>query len=167
MFEPLAPIITSVKNAGPTFYAAVFVATVILVGLPDNAIALLGLEEFRTAYRTYIGFAFVASSSLLFVYLTSTFRGLFSSAWRDWRLNKNARKILSELTDAEKKFLQPFIEEGENTRYAPISDGVAQGLELKKVVYRASNVSISNLTFPFNLQPYVRKLLKKHPDLIG
>jgi hypothetical protein len=42
-------------------------------------------------------------------------------------------------------------------------DGVAMGLEAKKIIYRSSNISAPGGTFPYNMQPYARKILNENP----
>jgi hypothetical protein len=81
------------------------------------------------------------------------------------RFIKGVRYQLSLLTLDEKDFLRPYIWGGENSNYAQFSDGVANGLAAKNIVYRASNMSVpgSLAAFPYNLQPYARAELIKHP----
>jgi len=76
---------------------------------------------------------------------------------REWRFKKGLQRKLLELTQAEKEFLRPFILQGDNTRYVSIYDGVANGLQGKGIVYRASNLSVPGtpgILFPWNLQSY-------------
>ena len=86
-----------------------------------------------------------------------------------WMFKRNALEILSELTAKEKQFLRAYIDDGENTKHAPINDGVACGLVAKKILYRASNLSLPGMPgmiFPYNMQPHARKILRKKPELI-
>lgn len=64
-----------------------------------------------------------------------------ANLFRHLRFRFHLRNTLRELTQAEKAFLRPFVIEGENT-YASINDGVANGLQGKGIVYRASNLSL-------------------------
>jgi Super-infection exclusion protein B len=166
VLESVAPLITAIKNAGPPIYAAVFIATLLLLFLPDPVITQLGLAEFRQSYRKYAGVALIASVSLLSVQVISTITFSVLSMWKTWRVSRNGLKKLAELTVEEKDFLRLFILTGQNTQYAPINDGVVKGLELKLLVYLASSMSVGGFDFAYNLQPYVRKLLKDRPDLL-
>jgi Super-infection exclusion protein B len=147
-------------------YAAVLIATLLLLFLPDPAITQLGLTEFTQSYRTYMGISLIASASLLSGHIIFAIATFVLSPWNTWRLNRNCIKKLAELTNEEKEFLLPFIVNGQNTQYAPINDGVVKGLELKRLIYRASTVSMSGFEFAYNLQPYVRSLLKDRPHLL-
>jgi hypothetical protein len=88
---------------------------------------------------------------------------------KEWRFRRNLQSTLLDLTHAEKEFLRPFILEGNNTRYVSISDGVANGLQAKGVIYRASNFSLGGrpgMLFPWNLQPYARRALNENRHLL-
>ena len=166
--EWIAPLITAIKSAGPPIYAAVLVATLLLLFLPDPFIAQLGLADFRQLYRTYAGIALIASASLLSVHVISRIAAFAMVKWEARRLHRDGLTTLAELTNEEKEFLRPFILKGENTRYASISDGVVKGLELKRLVYRAANVSVpgGHFHFPYNMQPYIRRILQERPQLL-
>ena len=76
---------------------------------------------------------------------------------------------MAALTADEKQMLRPYIFAGENTVYESIYDGVANGLVAKRILYRASNLSVPGtpgVLFPFNLQPQARIELTKHPDFL-
>ena len=170
MFETIAPLITAVRNAGPPIYAAVLVATLLLLLLPDPFLSQLGLTEIRQQYRTDIGIALIASASLL---LVSTFFALIpflTDRWKVWRLHRATFHSLKTLTAAEKEFLRPYILGGENSRNVSIYNGVANGLRAKAIIYRASDVTIPGvpgMLCPHNVQPYVRDLLNKHRNLLN
>src|SRR5450759_557295 len=109
MFEPIAPLITAVKNAGPPLYAAALVGSALLLFLPDSFISQIGLIEFRTAYRPELGAILIGSASLLVVYISLSAGRLAKSRWKTWRFDRNALQMLAELTEDEKQFLRPFV----------------------------------------------------------
>jgi len=166
VIESIAPLIIAVKKAGPPIYTALLIACSLLLFLPDPVLARFGLAEFLQSYRTYVGVGFIASLSLLAVTVLSVVISPIASAFEDWRFRRHGLRTLGELTNAEKQFLRPYIRDGENTHYASISDGVAQGLVGKNLIYRASHVSTSGMNFPYNLQPYARRLLIEHSHLL-
>ena len=170
MLELIGPLITAIKNAGPPIYAAALAATLFLFLLPHSVITELGiLAEFKKFIsRLELGLTLIASASLLVTHALFAAAPFISNRWRTWRLHRDAHNTLSELTNAEKVFLRKFIVDGENTQYASIYDGVANGLVGKGLVYRASEVSVpgSLMKFPFNLQPYARKILSNNRHLI-
>jgi superinfection exclusion protein B len=164
--EWIGALITAVKNAGPPIYAAVLIATLLLLLLPDHVVAQIGLDEFVKSYRMYIGIGLIASASLLSVHILSAVASFLLEPLEAWRLNRTGLRTLQALTEAEKEFIRPYIRQGENTRYTSVSNGVAQGLVAKGLLYRASTLSIPGGQFPFNLQPYARALLQKQPTLL-
>jgi hypothetical protein len=167
MLETIGPLIAAIKNAGPPIYGAVFMATTLLLFLPDPIIMQLGLAEFKQLYRSYAGIALIASASLLSVYLLSALTSFASIYWEDWRLSRKGLKTLRELTNDEKNFLRPFIVDGNNTQYVELSDGIATGLAGKRLIYRASQVSVpGSMEFAYNLQPFARRLLTRHRHLL-
>jgi hypothetical protein len=107
--------------------------------------------------------------AVLIVSLTSNVaRGVGNLAKR-WRFRRNTQTILRTLTKAEKEFLRSYILGDENTRYASIYDGVANGLQAKGIVYRASNISVPGtpgMLFPWNLQPDAREALNKNRSFL-
>lgn len=165
MFEAIGAVVAAIIKAGVPIYIGAFIASSLLLFLPDSAAKLLGLVEFRQTYREYLGVAFVVSVSLLFAHgLSGIVR--FASDWLDARrLRRHTLKTLSSLSSSEKQFLRPFIVDGENTRFASISDGVTGGLAAKQLIYRSSNV-FERFAAPYNLQPPVRQLLMDNPHLL-
>jgi hypothetical protein len=166
VFEWIGPTVTAIKNAGPPVYAAVFVSASMLLFLPDAIITQLGLTEFRESYRTYAGVALLASASLLVVQGILAIIPIILIPWQKWRWRRDTLELLSNLTEYEKAFLRPYIFDGENTQYAPYSDGVPRGLQSKRLIYRASEMSSPGGNFAFNLQPRIRQLLNDRPDLL-
>ena len=143
-------------------YFAALIASAALLFLPDTFISKLGLEEFRHLHRTEAGAMLIVSASLLFTSAASRVWRIVCSPFYKWQFNRMIFKTLAELTFDEKVFLTPYIHLGENTQFAEMYDGVAKGLEAKKILYRSSNISAPGGAFPYNLQPYARKILNEH-----
>jgi hypothetical protein len=169
MFEPIGSLINAIKNAGPVLYAAALAATSFLLFLPDDTITQMGLNEFRLTHRSELGATLLISASLLIVHALFAVGRSMRSGWKKWQFQRNARAMLEELTEEEKEFLRPYILAGENTQHASIYDGIANGLEARRIVYRASQMSVAGtpgLLFPWNLQPYARTMLSEEPYLL-
>lgn len=165
MFEAAGAVIAAVIKAGVPIYVAALIASTLLLFLPDSIAHQLGLAELRQLFRPYLGALFVASISLLAAYGLSAISDVVKSRLDERRLRRQTLETLGMLTSAEKRFLRPFIAEGQNTILAPIGDGVAGGLVAKTVVYRSSNI-IQAFAAPYNLQPIARKLLTENPQLL-
>jgi hypothetical protein len=107
--------------------------------------------------------------AVLFISLASHAAHGIGNLIKAWSFRRNLQSTLLALTQAEKEFLRPFIVQGENTQYKSIYDGVANGLQGKGIVYRASNLSVPGtpgMLFPWNLQPYARIALNKNRQLL-
>jgi hypothetical protein len=167
MWEPIGPLITAIKNAGPRIYAAALVATLLLLFLPESIISHIGFAEFRQSYRVALGLVFIASASLLVVHAIPAIAPVVVSPWKRQLNRRTDLKRLADLTHDEKAFLRPYILDDENTRHALITSGVVKGLVAKGLLYRASKTSAPGGGFPYNMQPTIRSLLKKRPHLLN
>lgn len=159
MLEWFGPFVTAIKNAGPLLYAAALIAALLLLFLPEPIVTQIGLTDFRVAYRRELGATLILSASLLAVQASFGVGQFGKGLWKEWEFNRSARATLRELTAAEKEFLRPYIVDGQNTKYVSIYDGVANGLQAKGIIYRASQLSVPGtpgVLFPWNLQPYAR-----------
>jgi hypothetical protein len=140
------------------------VATSLVLFLPDSTIAQLGLEGVRETYRMALGLTFVGSASLVVVHALFAVPSLMRNPWINWRYRSAILSHLRALTAQEKQFLRPYIINGETSRYASVTDGVANSLKAKGVVYRASNITVPGqpgMQLPYNLQPCPRKVLNR------
>jgi hypothetical protein len=163
----LTAALTAIKNAGP---AAVLIGSGLILFLPTNIIGEIGLGEFRIDYRTYLGLAFVASACLLAVQLIFTIAPTIRHKITVWQHSRATRNYLKTLTKDEKEFLRPYVIDDKNTRNESIYNGIANGLEAKGLIYRASVITIPGrpgMLVPFNMQPYVRKWLSKRRNYLS
>jgi hypothetical protein len=165
--EWIASTITAVIKAGWKLYVAALIASAALLFLPESLSSQLGLDQMRLTYRTQAGVVLIVSASLLATHLLSIIGNLVLSPLYERRFNRKIFKTLTELTLEEKLFLVPFIHAGENTQFAEMYDGVAKGLEAKLILYRSSNISAPGGAFPYNMQPYARKMLVQRPELLA
>lgn len=167
LLSGLGTLISAIVAAATPIYAAVFIAAGLVLFLPAHVISRLGLDDAAKSYRMYVGLAFVVSASLLVVRAFCFLWSLISAPFGDWMLQREGKKMVKEATEEEKAFLRPYIFDGKNTVYGQIQGGVAQGLKAKGIVFRSSIVGdVVVGGFPYNLQPYMRRLLSKHPQLL-
>ena len=160
-----AAILTAIKTAGPVIYTAAFAGSGLILFLPINVIDELGLTEFKIAHRTELGALFIGSASLVAAHAVFALWPVVREAFEGWRAKRNTRGFLKTLTTDEKKFLRPYVVNGENTRNESIYNGVANGLKMKGIIYPASDVTIPGrpgMQVPFNLSPYIRKVLTRN-----
>jgi Super-infection exclusion protein B len=128
LLSGLGSLISTIVAAGAAIYAAVFIAAGLLLFLPVRFLNRLGLDQLGQSYRMYVGLAFLIAASLLFVRLILFLWQLISIPYENWLFEQRGVKLMRELTEEEKAFLRPYIVNGQNSRVAPVGDGVAQGL---------------------------------------
>jgi hypothetical protein len=81
-------------------------------------------------------------------------------------LTNQRRKWLASLTPDEKNRLLPYIEDERASVTYPIGDGVVGGLVGKGILFRSSNIGHAISGFPYNLQPWAREVLLRHPEYL-
>lgn len=165
MLEGLATTLSAVIKAGIPFYIAAFFFAGLLLFVPQSVADIIGVDELRQSYRGYLGVVFLSSASLLLGRAAVSMGHVVTNTLDDKRLRRLTLGTLKMLTAEEKFFLTPFVKDGQNTRSAPLSDGVSGGLVAKKIIYRSSNI-IHGFSAPYNLQPIARILLSENPDLL-
>jgi len=155
------------RKIGSSLAGVVCVLTALLLFTPDVFVARTGLLDLRNDYRPWLGLAFLVSLSLFAAGLLEATIGAVRGFFQERRIQRNLLAVLRDLTPDEKEFLFDYIAEGRTTISAAINDGVANALQAKKIIYRASTVGHpGGLNFPFNLQPWARKALTADPSLI-
>jgi hypothetical protein len=138
------------------------VVLALMLFLPDGIADTLSEKVFRDSYRTYLGPAFLLALALL---ITKIALGIRASC-RHRRRTRAMFEQLHLLTAEERGYLCRFIFGGVNTIYVGIQDGVAGGLVVKGILYRASSIGSMLDGFAHNLQPWAREYLEQHPELL-
>jgi hypothetical protein len=152
-------IITKVPTA--LIVALLFAVSVTLFS-PESLAKILALDGFRVNYRIVLGptwllLASIAGAKIILYFAKGVAR-------RNALLAR--QKQLHELTPEERGYLVPFIGQEENAIYVDMTDGVAGGMCRKGILYKATNSFDLLIGVPFNLQPWARKYLIEHPELL-
>jgi hypothetical protein len=150
----------------PRHYIAVSLASGALLFLPPRAIQTLGLDQFRTTYRGWIGAVFILSSALLLSHPMALLGAQVSEWWKERAFLRSGRKRLKRLTPPEKEVLRRFIREKTRTQTLNFMDGVVAGLEQARILYRARNVGTMDGGFAYNLQPWAWDQLQENQQLL-
>lgn len=151
--EVITAIVDLLKQAPKVFFAG-GLAGLFLLMAPNSIIGIFGLRDFRNQYLSWIGIATVLCISLLIAHFGSFLYPVVVS-WIRWR------RIMNDLTFEEKKVLRPYIVNDEPTQYFPYSDGVANGLQAKGILFRSSQLAANDISFAYNIQPWARRYLKR------
>jgi hypothetical protein len=162
-YDP-SQLISAVKSAGPPIYLGAFIASTALLFFPDALVAQLPVGEVRREYKLALTLTFFASLSLLIGHAWVAVAPWVTKKIQNLGYKRRIRWHLRGLTEAEKVFLRPYIDDGENTVRASVYDGVANGLSNKDILYHSSNMTIPGvpgMLMPYNLQPIPRQYLTR------
>ena len=148
-------------------FAAIAIASAIVLFTPASALQILGLDAIRATHRTWIGGAFVLSAALFFTSVAGRLAQLVApDLIQRWNASQQ-RKALHTLSRPEREVLAEYLLHDTSTRSFAISDGVVGGLVAKRILYRASNVGHpGSMSFDHNLQPWAWDYLRRHPALV-
>lgn len=133
-----------------------------LLFLPDKATDILGLTEFRSNARPYLGFIFLGAIVILVVSLGS--RWIKKRRLLAQYSGKGAKKKLDELSNTCKAVVRDMYESPSHSKYLPPTSAVANYLESSYIIGRGSIGTIS--AFDYYLEPWVVSYLDKHPQYL-
>ena len=144
------------------FLIAIITIISLILFIPEEIAKTLAVNEFRKNYRIFLGplrlltIAFLITRIFLFI----------AKIYSEKKKLKVRYNVLYNLTPEEKGYLSIYITEQKNSITVGLDDGIMGGLELKNIVYRATNEGSILIGFPFNLQPWIREYLNKKPKLL-
>ncbi|MCP9887330.1 superinfection exclusion B family protein [Cyanobium sp. ATX 6A2] len=150
----------------PQTLLGILLGTGVLALLPESALTKLGLHAFVSKFRGWLGGAFVLSSALLLGNGLSAVLRQVGRWISEINESKARRKSFKYLSPPEKALLAKYLNDKTTTHYFDISDGIANGLEARGFIYRASNVGAHYKSFAFNIQPWAWRCLQDNPRLV-
>lgn len=166
VIETIGSLLGTARKLTPVTLFGLAVACAIILFTPTNALTKLGLRDFRDSNRSTVALVLLICGSLLFAHLV--FRA--GPSLRTWLATKRTRRIrerdLRELTPIERAYLMPFVERAEATRSFAFNDGVAVSLVHKEILYTPGKYTISRSGTPHIMQPWARRHLRSHPELL-
>lgn len=167
MLESISSLLASLKAATPPVLIGIALFCAALLFSPIVFTAKLGLGAFIENYRAYLGGGFAASACILLAQFLWWLKDHLLATINALRRSRNRKHLVSELTPDEKAYLVRYIEERQNTQYFRIDDGISRGLEAKGIIFQASNVGYMLDGWAYNLQPWARRYLSKHPEALA
>jgi len=135
----------------------------VLLFMPKSLQQFVSIETIIQEYRSHIGLCAVVFT-VYFLSILVYERG--SVKIRNFRVERAIIAKLKHLSNDEKMILTPYIRQRVRTKYYPIDNGVANGLEAKHILYRASILSAGDVDFPYNIQDIAYDCLLKHPQFL-
>jgi hypothetical protein len=133
---------------------------------PVNILEIFGITSLVAQIRPYLGVVFLLATALL---ITNLFTSLYVRVRNKHQATENLKTMqerLHSLTGDEKYILQHFISNQTRTQYLPMDDGVVNGLELEKIIFKASMVGQLD-EWAYNIQPWAWKYLNNHHELLS
>ena len=146
--------------------AAIAIAAGVLLFVPADSLKVLGLTQFVADYRTWIGGVFLICSALLLARTGATLGKAANKRLKQRRTLKRWQRRLHELTPEERRVLAGYVGADTRTQYFQLEDGVIQGLAAEKIITRVASMGNIFTGFAYNIQPWARKYLTKHPELV-
>lgn len=146
------------------------IASGIVLFAPASLLQILGLGAVVANIRPYLGGAFILSLSVLICMgAKGVWEVLLKPSLHETLAIHFHRRELHSLTEDEKDCLRPYIEQQTRSQCFSMHDGVAMGLQQRKIIVRISSIGLpgSNFSFPFQIQPWAWEYLNKHPELVA
>lgn len=150
----------------PSIILAIVISASFAILSPDWLLAKLGVDSLVRDHRGWFGAALVGSVTLLIARALGWLFGNNRSPLVEWWQKRRLRSVFDTLSPSEKTILKRYLDEQTTSLYFEISDGVVNGLQVKRILYRSSNVSARFTTFPFNLQPWAWDYLQLNRHLV-
>ncbi len=139
-----------------------FVASCLLLFLPQKYLALIGLDNWVVMYRSWLGI-------LLLVSFLVVLGEVFNWAQKRYRVGQifsNGKQRLRNLTPEEKEILRGYIEDNTKTQKLDMLSGVVNGLVQENVIYQASPIGEILGGCDYNIQPWAWNYLQKNKHLL-
>jgi len=165
MLEGVASLLGSLRKMAPLSLMGVGIGSGVLLFAPQGLCDTLGTAELVKQHRSIIGLIFIGSWALLLAHLISWGSKRVVAARKSRRQRAIQESQLRDLTPEERHFLAPYAFKNQTTQRFACDDGIAGGLEAKGILFRSSKIFELD-SIPYNLQPWARKYLKVHPDLL-
>jgi hypothetical protein len=163
MFDP-SKLVDWLKLPTKAF-VGLALASGILIFSSAQLLTHLGLVNFVSTYRPYLGAVFIFGISFTLVYcLSSVFTVIQPWVTQTYNIHKY-KKRMYDLTPEEKKILSSYISRQTLSQPLDIRSGVVSSLVSAGIIYRATSVGTFT-EFEFVIHPWARKFLKKYPHVL-
>lgn len=166
MLSDLAKSALEFLKLAPRYLVAVSIVAGALLFFPISWLEKIGLQDFASEYRQWLGFAFLVSATLWVV-------GIALSAWNaitDRLFRRSVRqhvmRRLSSLTEDEKQILRYYIAKDTRANMLKVDDGVVQGLVADRIIYRSASIGHMVEGFAHNITDFAWDHLHANPKLL-
>lgn len=161
--------LSDIIKAPLKIFIGLFIATGIVLFLPDNLAMKLYMVDFRNKYGFVISLVFICSFTISVVGGVSTLWSKNKEKRLTKKALKNAKENLKKLDDYKAAIVYELYKEDNHTSELPLNDGAVRWLEQLFIIGKAtSNYPVWDLTnpiFPYMLQPWVVSELDNNEEL--
>lgn len=150
----------------PRYLVPLSLVTGFVLFAPQRWLAVFGLVGFVSDYRPWFGAAFLLSTTLLVSAAKTAGYGWVVGRRQQARRLEAMKRRLHNLSEPEKEILRGYIEGDTRTQYLSMHDGVVSGLEVERILFRATVLSRGWDEFAYNIQHWAWEYLNKNPKLL-
>lgn len=150
----------------PRYLFALGFASGFLLWTDKSILDSLGVKDFVSSNKFYLGLTFVLASAL---FVVDIFVRLLDRARQKWAFREYKRFIVERLhmlTEDEKQILRFYIVNNTRANSLKIDDGVVQGLATAQIIYRSASVGDLLRGWAFNISDVAWDYLHKNPHLL-
>lgn len=134
--------------------------------MPKDIKDLMQLTSIIEEYKSWIGGVFLVSGSISVINLIQGLFNNISRVRKKRKLMKRRQEKLRRLTPKEKLILVRYFALNTTSQDLPFNDGVVSELAAYGIITRSSILSSRGTDFPYNLKPWARDYLNRHPELL-
>lgn len=159
--------IADVLKLGPRYLVAGMLLTGGALFLPAWIHERLGLSDWVSAYKGWIGLVFAVCAVLTTLSALIWLWRLALIAWETKQKRDAIVDRLQKLTEPEKQILRYYFALNTRSNFLRHQDGVVAGLAAMGVIYLASRTGTLTEGFAYNISDYAWKLIKENPVLLN
>jgi hypothetical protein len=150
----------------PKYLMAIAMIATSLILLPVDVTNKLGVAEFVSKFRMWIGFICIVSYGLLLTHILWATKEFLMGIWQQRALLKAGRVRLRNLTPGEKRLLADYVIYKTRSRKLDYQSGVVHGLQNENIIYQSSPLGSMQDGFAFNLCPWAWEELEAHSEIL-
>lgn len=139
-----------------------WICAIMLLVLPESTLSYLKLNDFLMLYGKYIGITFIFCSALLFAAILTSIIRAIKNRIRKNKIEHSIMENLNRLDSFEKAILREFCLQNKNTISMPSNNSTVVGLEIKGIIYQASDLGFANSLgsfFPYSITGFAKDKL--------
>lgn len=156
-------VLDSVRKLPSHLWLALALGSGFVLFVPPWLASRIGVEGLLASYRAWFGACLIGSTTVLLSKVLALAGRLVTELWGRWRVRQEFRFLATD----QKQLLLRYVTEDTCTLKFELQDGVAGSLLVLGFLYRPTSMGNLLSGFAFNIRPWVREYLIKHPEVLG